>query len=67
MDQLELGRLLLSDEVINAFLILWEGVMMLEVGCCVIIGEMMRWRWDDLSASGEPLKVDFFVPAKMYH
>ena len=33
--------------------------MMLEVGCCVtIIGEMMRWRWDDLLASREPLKVD---------
>jgi hypothetical protein len=67
MDQLEMGRLLLFDEVINGFLILWEGVMILEVGCCVAIAEMMRWRLDDLLASRKPLKVDFFVPAKMYH
>jgi hypothetical protein len=67
MDQLEMGRLLLFDEVINSFLILSGGVMILEVGCCVTIAEMMRWRLDDLLASGKPLKVDFFVPAKMYH
>ena len=41
--------------------------MILEVGCCVTIAEMMRWRLDDLLASGKPSKVDFFVPANMYH
>ena len=40
MDQLELGRLLFVEEVISGFLILWEGVMMLDVGCYVSIDEM---------------------------